>query len=71
MEIGQRTQKSNQKALRGLPSPRAARIGSIFGWLIVGLKYIAWIGGLFMLIPLGIIELMCGKREPDGPAFMQ
>ena len=64
-------QKYQQQALRGLPSPRAARIGSIFGWLIVGLKYIAWIGGLFMLIPLGIIELMCGKREPDGPAFMQ
>tara|TARA_Y100001934_G_scaffold270834_1_gene356363 strand:+ start:128 stop:1909 length:1782 start_codon:yes stop_codon:yes gene_type:complete len=63
--------KFQQAQLRNLPSPGAARIGSIFGWLIVGLKYIAWIGGLFMLIPLGIIELLCGQREPDGPAFMQ
>ena len=63
--------KYQQQQLKGLPSPRAARIGSVFGWLLVGVKYAAWIGGLFMLIPLGIIELLCGQREPDGPAFMQ
>ena len=63
--------KYQQQQLKGLPSPRAARIGSVFGWLLVGVKYAAWIGGLFMLIPLGVIELLCGQREPDGPAFMQ
>ena len=63
--------KDQQQQLKGLPSPRAARIGSVFGWLLVGVKYAAWIGGLFMLIPLGVIELLCGQREPDGPAFMQ
>jgi hypothetical protein len=35
------------------------------GWFLIGVKYVAWLGGIWILIPMAVIDLLCGKREPD------
>ena len=60
---------NRDKFLDKLEKPLNARIGSIFGWFACGAKYVAWLGGLFLLIPMAIVELICGAREPDGQQF--
>lgn len=57
------------RAMEDLEKPLNARISSIFGWFCLGVKYGAWIIGLMMLLPLAVVELICGKREPDGQLF--
>ena len=57
------------RAMEDLEKPLNARISSIFGWFCLGVKYGAWIIGCILLLPLAVVELICGKREPDGQLF--
>ena len=61
--------KNRELYMNKLEKPLNARIGSICGWFATGAKYVAWLGGIFLLLPLAIVELICGKREPDGQFF--
>jgi hypothetical protein len=61
--------ENRERYMNKLEKPLNARIGSIFGWFATGAKYVAWLGGIFLLIPLAIVELICGKRELDGQFF--
>ena len=58
-----------EKYLAELEKPLNARIGSVMGWFLIGVKYAAWLGGVCILIPMAIIDLLCGKREPDSGFF--
>jgi hypothetical protein len=59
----------HEKYLAELEKPLNARIGSVMGWFLIGVKYAAWLGGVCILIPMALIDLLCGKREPDGQNF--
>jgi len=59
----QATQKN--LALDKVEKPLNAVIGAICGWLMTGVKYVAWLGGILILFPLGITETICGTREQD------
>jgi hypothetical protein len=59
----QATQKN--LALDKVEKPLNAVIGAICGWLMTGVKYVAWLGGILVLFPLGITETICGTREQD------
>ena len=59
----------HEKYLDELEKPINARIGSVMGWFLIGVKYAAWLGGVCILIPMALIDLLCGKREPDGQNF--
>lgn len=56
---------NQEKYLKKLEKPLNARIGSVMGWFLIGVKYVAWLGGICILIPMALIDLLCGKREPD------
>ena len=56
---------ARDKALDKLEKPINAKIGVVCGWLMTGVKYVAWVGGLLVLIPLGFTEILCGTRERD------
>ena len=60
---------NQEKYLKKLEKPLNARIGSVMGWFLIGVKYVAWLGGICILIPMALIDLLCGKREPDGGFF--
>ena len=62
-------QKNRELHMRKLKKPLNARISSIFGWFATGAKYVAWLGGVFLLLPMAIVELLCGKREREGQFF--
>lgn len=61
-------QQASQKdmALNKVEKPVSAVIAATCGWLMAGVKYVAWIGGVMILLPLGVIETICGTRERDG-----
>jgi len=61
-------QQASQKdmALNKVEKPINAVIGSSCGWLMTGVKYVAWIGGVMVLLPLGAIETIAGTRERDS-----
>tara|TARA_B100000959_G_scaffold245123_1_gene269518 strand:+ start:2202 stop:3680 length:1479 start_codon:yes stop_codon:yes gene_type:complete len=61
--------KHQEKYLSKLKAPLNARIESVMGWFLIGVKYMAWLGGVCILIPMACIDLLCGKREPDGKNF--
>jgi hypothetical protein len=61
--------KNQEKYLKNLEKPLNARIGSVMGWFLIGVKYVAWLGGICILIPMALIDLLCGKREPDSGFF--
>ena len=52
-------------ALNKVEQPHNAVISASCGWLMNGVKYVAWIGGLLILLPLGVIEIICGTRERE------
>ena len=58
-----------EKYLKNLEKPLNARIGSVMGWFLIGAKYVAWLGGICILFPMAVIDLLCGKREPDERNF--
>jgi len=58
-----------EKYLKELEKPLNARISSVMGWFLIGVKYAAWLGGICILIPMALIDLLCGKREPDSGFF--
>jgi len=60
---------NQEKYLNKLEKPLNARIGSVMGWFLIGVKYMAWLGGICILFPMAVIDLLCGKREPDGQNF--
>ncbi len=60
---------NREKYTGKLEKPLNARIGSVVGWFLIGVKYVAWLGGICILIPMACIDLLCGKREPDGQNF--
>ena len=60
---------NQEKYLKKLEKPLNARIGSVMGWFLIGVKYMAWLGGICILFPMAVIDLLCGKREPDGQNF--
>ena len=51
--------------------PVTAAVGATCGWLMTGVKYVSWIGGLLVLLPLGVIEIICGTREQDEGFIVQ
>jgi len=59
----QATQKN--LALDKVEKPLNAVVGAICGWLMTGVKYVSWLGGVLILFPLGITETICGTREQD------
>ena len=61
---GQAATRKDQ-ALNKVEKPINAVIGASCGWLMTGVKYVAWLGGLLILLPLGVIEAICGTRERD------
>jgi len=65
----QATQKD--QALNKVEKPINAIIGASCGWLMTGVKYVAWLGGLLILLPLGVIEVICGTRERDEGFIVQ
>ena len=65
----QATQKD--QALNKVEKPINAIIGASCGWLMTGVKYVAWLGGLLILLPLGIFETICGTRERDEGFIVQ
>ena len=65
----QMTQKN--LALDKVEKPLNAVIGAVCGWLMTGVKYVAWLGGVLILFPLGITEMICGTREQDEGFIVQ
>ena len=65
----QATQK--ELALNKVDKPHNAVISASCGWLMNGVKYVAWIGGLLILLPLGVIETICGTREREEGFIVQ
>lgn len=63
------TQKD--QALNKVEKPINAVIGASCGWLMTGVKYVAWLGGLLILLPLGVFETICGTRERDEGFIVQ
>ncbi len=59
----QATQKD--MALNKVEKPMNAVIGAVCGWVMVGVKYVGWIGGVMILLPLGVVEIIAGTRERD------
>ena len=58
-------------ALNKVEKPYNAVISASCGWLMNGVKYVAWIGGLLILLPLGVIETICGTREREEGFIVQ
>jgi ABC-type multidrug transport system permease subunit len=50
--------------------PTNAVINSICGWMLTGVKYLAWLGGLLIVLPLSLVEILVGLREPDSADFV-
>ena len=61
-------QQATQKdmAMNKVEKPISAVIAALCGWLMAGVKYMAWVGGVMILLPLGVIETICGTRERDS-----
>lgn len=60
-----------EQALNKVEKPYNAVISASCGWLMNGVKYVAWIGGLMILLPLGVIEIICGTREREEGFIVQ
>ena len=67
--IGTQTAQ-NEAKLAKVEKPTNAIINSICGWMLVGVKYFAWIGGMLIVLPLSLVEILCGLREPDSAEFV-
>ncbi|MDG1833451.1 MAG: hypothetical protein P8J63_09525, partial [Verrucomicrobiota bacterium] len=67
--IGTQTAQ-NEAKLAKVEKPTNAVINSICGWMLVGVKYFAWIGGMLIVLPLSLVEILCGLREPDSAEFV-
>ena len=59
-------QATKDAALSKYEKPVNAVVGGSCGWLMTGVKYVAWIGGVMIILPLGVIETLCGTRERDS-----
>jgi len=66
---GQQTAQ-NEAKLAKVEKPINAVINAICGWMLSGVKYLAWIGGLLIVLPLSLVEIACGLREPDSAEFV-
>ncbi len=53
-------------ALNKVEKPISAVIAASCGWLMAGVKYMDWVGGIMILLPLGMVETICGTRERDS-----
>ncbi len=53
-----------------MEKPTNAVINSVCGWMLAGVKYLAWIGGLLIVLPLALVEILVGLREPDSADFV-
>ena len=69
--------KNGGKSTGGTPAklakvekPTNAVIYSVCGWMLAGVKYLAWIGGLLIVLPLALVEILVGLREPDSADFV-
>jgi hypothetical protein len=67
--IGTQTAR-NEAKLAKVEKPTNAVINSICGWMLVGVKYFAWLGGMLIVLPLSLVEILCGLREPDSAEFI-
>ena len=67
--IGTQTAR-NEATLAKVEKPTNAIINSICGWMLVGVKYLAWLGGMLIVLPLSLVEILCGLREPDSAEFV-
>ena len=56
--------------LAKVEKPTNAIINSICGWMLVGVKYLAWLGGMLIVLPLALVEILVGLREPDSAEFV-
>ena len=63
--IGSQTAR-NEAKLAKVEIPTKSIINSVCGWLLTGVKYLAWLGGLLIVLPLSLVEILCGRREPDA-----
>ncbi|HIL25080.1 MAG TPA: DUF4339 domain-containing protein [Verrucomicrobia bacterium] len=67
--IGTQTAQ-NEAKLALVEKPTNAIINSICGWMLTGVKYLAWLGGLLIVLPLSLVEILVGLREPDSAEFV-
>lgn len=67
--IGTQTAR-NEAKLAEVEKPTNAIINSICGWMLTGVKYLAWLGGLLIVLPLSLVEILVGLREPDLADFV-
>ena len=67
--IGTQTAQ-NEAKLAKVEKPTNAVINSVCGWMLAGVKYLAWIGGLLIVLPLALVEILVGLREPDSADFV-
>jgi len=67
--IGSQTAR-NEAKLAEVEKPTNAIINSTCGWMLSGVKYFAWIGGMLIVLPLSLVEILCGLREPDSAEFV-
>ena len=67
--IGTQTAR-NEAKLAEVEKPTNAIINSICGWMLVGVKYLAWLGGMLIVLPLALVEILVGLREPDSAEFV-
>jgi hypothetical protein len=67
--IGTQTAR-NEAKLAEVEKPTNAMINSTCGWMLAGVKYLAWIGGMLIVLPLSLVEILCGLREPDSAEFV-
>jgi uncharacterized protein YacL (UPF0231 family) len=67
--IGTQTAQ-NEATLAKVEKPTNAVINSTCGWMLTGVKYLAWLGGLLIVLPLSLVEILVGLREPDLADFV-
>ena len=67
--IGSQTAR-NEAKLAKVEKPTNAIINSTCGWMLVGVKYFAWLGGMLIVLPLALVEILVGLREPDSTEFV-
>ena len=67
--IGLQTAR-NEAKLAEVEKPTNAIINSTCGWMLVGVKYLAWLGGMLIVLPLSLVEILCGLREPDSAEWV-
>jgi hypothetical protein len=67
--IGTQTAR-NEAKLAEVEKPTNAIINSTCGWMLTGVKYLAWLGGLLIVLPLSLVEILVGLREPDSAEFV-